>query len=468
MFWLALHFSALPLEIFCRGVAAPEPIAVIDKHGSRTRVIACNEAASASGVRAGMPGAAAQALVTNLIVRVRDSAAEQESLQGLAAWAGNFTPAVSLQPPDGLLIEIGSCLRLHRGFKNLIAQMRSGLNEMGYSASLACAPTPHAAWLLATAGQEIAIREPAKLEKVLGALPVKWLAQPQDTVASLEMLGAHTVTDCLRFPRAGMARRFGQSLLDELDRALGLLPEAREFYVPPPSFERRLELPALVHEAESLQFASRRLLMELEGYLNLRQAGVQQFELICCHEDVPNTVVNVGFAQPTRAFERMLLLLRETLGRTQLPAPVHTIRLHSSLIQTIELSNLDLFQDNAESGDGHLLLERLRIRLGKEAVFSIAPAADHRPELAWRQCEAGDEVKTPNKLQRPLWLLPTPKPCQKDRLELESGPERIESGWWDDMQVARDYYVAQGRNGSRLWVYCDRSSDTWFVHGLFA
>ena len=161
-------------------------------------------------------------------------------------------------------------------------------------------------------------------------------------------------------------------------------PRRANFSCRRPAFTRRLELPSLVHEAEALLFASRRLLLELEGYLNLRQAGVQEFELVCHHEDVPDTVVKVGFAQPTRAFDRMLLLLRETLGRTRLCAPVHTIRLQSSLIQTIELSNLDLFQDSAETGDGNLLLERLRIRLGKDAVFSIAPAADHRPELAWR------------------------------------------------------------------------------------
>lgn len=468
MFWLAIHFPALPLEIHSRGGAAPEPLAVIEKQGNRSRVKVCNEAASERGVRAGMPGSAAQALVTNLVVRVRDLAAEQESLEGLAGWAGNFTPCVSLQPPEGLLIEIGSCLRLHRGFKNLITQMRNGLNEMGYSARFACAPTPHAAWLLALAGKEVAIRDPAKLEKFLGALPVKWLDQPQDTLDSLEMLGAHTLGDCLCFPRAGMARRFGQSLLDEVDRTLGRLPEAREFFVPPPSFARRLELPSLVHEAEALLFASRRLLLELEGYLNLRQAGVQEFELVCHHEDVADTVLKVGFAQPTRAFDRMLLLLRETLGRTRLAAPVHTIRLQSSLIQTIELSNLDLFQESTETGDGNLLLERLRIRLGKDAVFSIAPAADHRPELAWRPCEAGKSIKSPGKLQRPLWLLPAPQPCQRDRLELQSGPERIESGWWDGMDVARDYYVARGRNGSRLWVFCDHGSGGWFVHGLFA
>lgn len=468
MFWLAIHFPALPLEIHSRGGTAPEPLAVIEKQGNRSRVKVCNEAARERGAQPGMAGAAAQALVTNLAVRVRDLAAEQESLEGLASWAGNFTPAVSLQPPDGLLIEIGSCLRLHRGFKNLIARIRNGLNEMGYSASLACAPTPHAAWLLALAGKEVAIRDPAKLEKFLGALSVRWLSQPQDTLDSLKMLGAHTLGDCLRFPRAGMARRFGQGLLDEVDRTLGRLPEAREFFVPPPSFQRRLELPSQVHEAEALLFASRRLLLELEGYLNLRQAGVQQFELICRHEDVPDTVLKVGFAQPARALERMLLLLRETLGRTRLCAPVHTITLHSILIQTIELSNLNLFQDSTKVGDGNLLLERLRIRLGKEAVFGIAPAADHRPELAWRPCEAGDESKPTGKQQRPLWLLPKPMPCHKERLELKSGPERIESGWWDGKDVARDYYVAQGRNGSRLWVFRDHGSGAWFVHGLYA
>ncbi len=294
MLWVALHFSALSLEIFSRGAAGAEPLAVIEKQGNRSRVKACNAAATARGVRPGMPVAAAQALAADLIVRVRDPQAEQESLAGLAAWAGRFTPAVSFQPPDGLLLEIGSCLRLHRGLDNLLRQMSSGLSEMGYAYSHACAPTAHGAWLLALAGAKVVIREPARLEKILGALPVRLLEQPQETLAGLEMVGAHTLGDCMRLPRAGLARRFGQGLLDEIDRALGRLPEAREFFVPPPSFLRRLELPAQVHEAEALMFAARRLLPELEGYLNLRQAGVQGFELVCCHEDVADTVVKAG------------------------------------------------------------------------------------------------------------------------------------------------------------------------------
>jgi protein ImuB len=54
-------------------------------------------------------------------------------------------------------------------------------------------------------------------------------------------------------------------------------------------------------------------------------------------------------------------------------------------------------------------------------------------------------------------------------LELVAGPERIESGWWDGDDVARDYYLARAADGARLWVFRTRRRPAaWFVHGLFA
>jgi protein ImuB len=468
MLWLALHFPALSVEIFFRGSAVPEPLAVTEKQGGRTRVAACNAAALAWGVRPGMPVSAAQALASGLVVRIRDPAAEHESLSGLAAWAGRFTPAVSLQTTHGLLLEIGSCLRLHRGLDALLRQVLAGLEEMGYQSTHACAPTAQGAWLLARAGTGMVVRELAELEQAIAALPLKLLDQPAEILEGLEKIGVHTLGDCLRLPRAGVVRRFGRGLLDELDRALGKFPEARAFFVPPPAFASRLVLAAPVHEAEALLFAARRLLPELEGWLGLRQAGVQELELVCCHEDAADTVLRLGFVQPARAAPRMLLLLSETLARTRLPAPVHAIVLHASRILPLAASNTDLFQAHAQEGDGDLLLERLRIRLGKEAVHGIAPVADHRPERAWRHCEAGIDSASPGNPHRPLWLLPRPLACRDGRLVLKAGPERIESGWWDGMEVARDYYVAQDQTGVRLWVYCERISGEWFVHGLFA
>jgi protein ImuB len=468
MYWLALNFSLLPLEIYSRGAAAAAPIAITEKLGNRSYIKVCNQLAEDTGVRTGMPVPAAQALQANLVVRKSDLSAEQEALNGIALWAGSFTPDVSLQPPQGLLIEIGSCMRLHRGFRNLMNKLNSGLTDMGYTARRACAPVPHAAWLLASSGREIAFHDPAKLEAVIGDLPVRVLNQPPDTLNGLEMIGAYTLGDCLRLPRAGLIRRFGQGLLDELDRALGRLAEPRKFFQPPERFQHHLELPSLVHEAEALLFASRRLLIELDGYLNLRRSAVQELELVCRHEDVADTVLKVSFVQPTRSLERMMLLLRETLGRTSLCAPVYSLSLRAVRILDVQSDNLDLFQETAEAGDGNLLLERLRIRLGKDAVYRVVPVDDHRPELSWRHLATEDQSASPDRGQRPLWLLRHPLSCRKERIKLKSGPERIESGWWDGNDVERDYYVAQGHNGSMLWVYRERNSDAWFVHGLFA
>jgi len=466
MLWLALHFHALSLEVFSRGAAVPDPLAVVEKQGGRTRVVACNDAAEVCGVHLGMAAPAAQALADGLIVRKRDLSAEQESLAGLAVWAGRFTPSVSLEPPDGLLLEISTCLSLHRGLASLLKQARSGVADMGYAATMACAPTSHGAWLLAKAGIEKAVRAPARLETILAALPLALLDQPSAVLEGLERVGAQTLGDCLRLPRGGVARRFGQSLLDELDLALGRLPEARAFFVPPASFERSLELPAPVGDAEALQFAAHRLLPELEGFLTLRQAGVQELELVCRHERRESTVLKLGFAKPSRNAGRMQLLLRETLGRTRLAAAVHTLVLRAPLVLPLSASSGDLFQKSREA-DGDLLLERLRIRLGKGAVYGIETAADHRPERAWRPCPDQGGAAAANR-HRPLWLLPRPLPCHDGRLKLTSGPERIESGWWDGGDVIRDYYVAEDRNGTQLWVYCDRVSGEWYVHGVFA
>ena len=60
-----------------------------------------------------------------------------------------------------------------------------------------------------------------------------------------------------------------------------------------------------------------------------------------------------------------------------------------------------------------------------------------------------------------------------DELILEQGPERIESGWWDGRGVARDYYIARRTlrarsHGAKLWVFQERQSKRWYLHGVFA
>jgi protein ImuB len=377
------------------------------------------------------------------------------TLEALAAWACQYTPKVSLEPPQGLLLEVEGSLRLFGGLQPLMQKLHSGMEQIGVQVSMASAPTARAAlWL-----------SPHR-NGILEDVPVE-AACSGEPLAFLQSIGIATVGELRRLPREGLARRCGQGLLDELDRALGAAPEPRAFFAPPPRFAAKLELPAPVAHAEGLLFAARRLLVQLEGLLAARQAGIRSFTLTLFHED-HESAIHVGLASPAREAERLAQLLREKLGATALVRPVEALRLEAQDFAPMPGRSAGMFGDAGAEAEGWArLLERLRARLGHEAVSGLAPHPDHRPEHAWRRVEPGEwdprEFRQPG--PRPLWLL-EPKPVSERSFELLAGPERIESGWWDGDEASRDYFVAQMEDESLAWLYRDKEG--WFLHGLFA
>lgn len=48
-----------------------------------------------------------------------------------------------------------------------------------------------------------------------------------------------------------------------------------------------------------------------------------------------------------------------------------------------------------------------------------------------------------------------------------AGPERIETGWWRGEHIRRDYYSVTTQSGRRCWIFRDRNSHEWFLHGWF-
>lgn len=478
MLWLALHFHSLPLEIFSRVQRLPEPLAVVFPQGRDAAIVICNAAARRLGVHPGMPLAAAWALAPMLKALARDETAEQAALERIAAWAIQFTPAVSIDPPAGVLLEIGGSLALFGGLERLGALVARGLGELGYSATAACAPPPLAALLFARAGRAARIESRDALERALAELPITALAQPPEAIETLRAIGATTLGDLLALPRDGLARRCGQGLLDDLDRALGKLPDPRRTFTPPPHFKNRLELPCAVSQVDVLVFAARRLVAELCGFLAATGNGVQRMRLVLAHEDHAPTRIAIGFAAPTRDREHLAVVLRERLSGFPLPCPAIAIALESGQLAPLSSRNLSLLPDAREEAENATrLIERLRARLGHDAVLGITPAADYRPECAWRMGEPGAASAIAAFPPRPLWLLDPPRPLNEvgavphhegAPLMLLAGPERIESGWWDGKDVARDYFVARAQGESLLWIYRERRfSGGWYLHGIF-
>jgi protein ImuB len=357
------------------------------------------------------------------------------------------------------VLEVEGSLRLFGGRGRLEEKLRLGAGALGFAFHLATAATPRAALWLARGGK-------ARLE----ALPLEVL-RLQDS-GFLKSIGIGTVGELLGLPRDGLARRCGEGVVEALDRALGALPEPREFFAPPARFSARLELPSEVIHAEGVLFGARRLLVQLEGLLAARQSGIREFALRLIHAEGPEAAVRVGLASATRDAERMAQLLRERLGGVKLARPVEALQLDAADFAPLPGASAGLFGDaGARAEDWARLVERLRARLGHEAVHGLAAQPDHRPEHAWRRLEPGEwdprEFVQPG--PRPLWLLEPSKVREGEFMPL-AGPERIESGWWDGDDAKRDYFVARLPNGALAWLYREDvlGSPCWYLHGLFA
>ena len=544
--WVCIRLPSLPLDVFARALA-PEDAArpfVVGSGGHYPKVVAASETARTAGIRHDQLISSALALAPEMTLRDRDPVAEASALRDVATCVLAFTPMTSLAFPDAILAEIGGSVRLFGGLPRLLDAMTRRIHALGYTMQVALAPTPTAALLFARGrpvssqgrpkgehrsakhegrpispqGRPKGGQRSAKHEDCLVSDPVPvsdWRALPDalaplplglldidtDTLATLRAAGVRTFGEAQALPREGVARRFGPQVVDMLDRALGRLPDPREPFVPPPHFERKLPLPAPIEDAEALGFGVHRLVSDLAAWLLARGLGVTRLSLALHHErylrqrGMPHTTVTFALGAPARAPAHLHSVLRERLARVALPAPVESIVLTSDETAPLASRNLGLLPEDAAIEAIVPLVERLRSRLGDEAVAALAQRAEHRPEYAARETlpttsptslrqSAG---RTPRSrtvrvetvhasAPRPLWLLDEAQPLGamlEDRpWILRDGPERIESGWWDGHDFRRDYFVAESPDGAITWIYRDHRYGTddgeWFMHGLFA
>lgn len=494
--WLGLYLPALSLQLFERTVQRALPIAVSEHE----QIIACNAAARGLGVRPGLSESGARALSEALRILPRRPVAERAALERLAAWALGFSDLVSLdleaKRPAALVLEAQRSLRLFGGAEALQQRLSDEANALGWRVRCVLAPTPTAALLLAKAGYQGLIPSWAALRQALTDLPPALLISERQAREDLASMGVQSVGALLRLPRAGLAERFGLPLLQRIERLLGERADPRRPYQPPEHFQVELELPAEILSTDALTFPCHRLLAELAAFLAARQSGVQRLHWSLSHADGEATCFQLGSARLEADSGRWLALLRERLERIRLAQPVRGIALSSERLYPLpptvgELWSLDPSCNVPEAS----LLDRLRARLGEQAVRGLALVADHRPECAWRwtqpamarpvtkQGRARSRPEPKKQLsalllaraERPLWLLPEPllletrhgRPWLDGPLALSDCCERIETGWWDGFEIARDYYIAKNNRGERLWIYREiRGERRWLLHGL--
>src|SRR5262249_39181835 len=94
---------------------ASSPLVVSGRRGTLDPLRAVDAAAERLGLTAGLALAQARAIHPTFTAVPEDQAADARLLDAIADGCQRYTPLVAVDPPDGVLLDIGGCARLFPG-----------------------------------------------------------------------------------------------------------------------------------------------------------------------------------------------------------------------------------------------------------------------------------------------------------------------------------------------------------------
>ncbi|HEX2215346.1 MAG TPA: DNA polymerase Y family protein [Xanthobacteraceae bacterium] len=491
--------------------AAARPLVVTGKRGNAERLVAINEAGERLGLRIGLALAEARAMHPALMAVEEDVQADARLLAAIADWCQRYTPLVALDPPDGILLDIGGCAHLFGGEQELRDDLVGRMTRFGFAVCASVADTIGAAWAAARfASTDIVLSGGERA--LLAPLPLAALRLPEDAVAVLARVGLKRIGDVIDLPRSPLAARFGDDLLRQLDRALGREREPLNPRLPvPPYFAEQRFAEPIAREEDVLAITAR-LAARLRAMLEQRGEGARRIELGLFRTDGAVQRVTAGTSRPVRDPQEIRALFVERLAALadELDPGFGFDLARLSVLAAEPLPAEQIGLGKIEhAADLDRLTDQLAARLGAHRVSRLVAYDSHIPELAaaalpaqWDAAKAAPSWDAFRRFRaavdlsaRPLRLLMKPEPIEAmatvpdgppvwfrwrravHKVAAAEGPERIEGAWWsEEGGPARDYFRVEDSAGHRFWVFrtglygdSDRAVPLpWFMHGLFA
>jgi len=453
-----------------------------------------------------------------------DQAADAHLLDTIADWCQRYTPLVAIDPPDGILLDIGGCVHLFGGEAKLRDDLLARMRSFGFAAHAAIATTIGAA-SAAARFSDTTIIAAGQERDALTPLPLSALRLPDEIVAALARLGLKRIGDIIDLPRAPLVARFGVELLRQLDRALGREDEPLSPLLPVAPYVADKSFHEPIAREEDVLATVTRLAARLERTLAARGDGARRLELALFRTDGAVKRIAAGTSRPTRDPQAIRALFVErlaALGDEIDPGfGFDLARLSVTVAEPCPDEQIGLggHEDQAELDR---LVDRLSARLGRRRVSRLVAHDSHIPELAAVALPAQTQTPPPFPpplagegkggggwdafrrfraeaalSPRPLRLLAKPEPIADvfalvpdgppvrfrwrralHEVVAAEGPERIEGAWWsEDGGPARDYFRVEDKAGLRFWLfraglYRDMprslSVPCWFLHGMYA
>lgn len=432
---MGLWFPLLPADRRRRRFGPDEPpTAFVEKQRGAMRVVSLDARALKLGLAPGLTLADARARVPELAAVDHDPHADRLWLERIADGCDRWTPMVALDPPDGVTLDITGCVAAHalhhplpRGTNGdwgsestLAADIEHRLTTAGLTLRLALADTPEAAQALARFQSLPAADEAQAIRR----LPVAALGLEEEAETGLRRAGLKTIGDLADRPSPPLAARFGEAMVDALDRLLGradsrITPRRA---LPALLFERRFAEP-IARTEDALQVLDD-LAREAAVALEERHGGGRRFTGRLYRSDGQVREVAIETGLPTRDPATPARLFRERIDALADPIDpgfgFDMIRLAVPAIEPLAATQLKLEGGRVAEEAMAALVDRLSTRLGRNRVRRFVAQGTHIPEQAALALPAVD-------LPDPApWPLPPAGEPPLRPLHLFDPPQRIE------------------------------------------
>lgn len=457
------------------------------------------------GVRPWMTVTRARSLAPELAVIDADPEADLAALRRLALWCGRYSPSVAPDPPNGVWIDITGCAALFGSERALLKDLHRRVARAGFALQIAVADTPGCAHAVARhvlAGRPVTI-EPGDQRQAISLLPVAALRLEPPIVEGLRQLGFDRVEQLIETPRGPLARRFGRTLHQRLDQALGYAPEAIEPIFAPqvPCARRGLLEPIVTPEAIGQVIAD--LLEDLVSELTRIGKGARRLDCHFQRVDGHLQAVRIGTAAPTRDAGHMAKLLKARIDQIEPGLGIEAMTLIATLVEPLGSSQNDLARAGRHEANLGALVDALANRFGQASLHRATPISGGMPERsvalvpALKQAEGrrwADDLPRPGRLIDPpqpiqvTAMLPDHPPAmfvwkrKRYRVVQADGPERLHGEWWREAghearqpYAVRDYFQVEVEGGGRYWLFREGDGErgatgpmTWYLHGAFA
>lgn len=426
------------------------------------RIAALNEGARALGLTPNLAFADARARVPDLLHEEIDRASDKAALETLAKWMVRFSPLVSVDGADGLILETTGCAHLHGGEPEMLAEISAVLTCEGFPHRLALASTPAAATALARAAPSGRILKDHEESDGLATLPVSALRLSEEAETLLRRFGLTQIGQLYGIDRKSLARRFqskqnADAVLLRLDQALGLRHDPIIPLRPAPACTARLPCPEPIATNEGITHGLTILAETLCKDLQAFGQGARAFVLHAFRSDGTASAVEISAARPMRDAAHILRLFKERIDKIDPGFGIDLLLLEARRPGPMDTSAMALSGDLAAHDTDAVALaaltDRICAKLGEGSVRLTCPVESHLPERAETDTPfTGDLPILPDRAQdkgpRPIRILQTPEPVRvlaavpdgpplrfiwrkvTRSVTRADGPERLSPEWW--------------------------------------